>query len=60
MISNLLYVQPQALLITQRSKDPLVLVNAAIFEDLLQLRFELDSASELGPEQDPDNQPSEI
>jgi hypothetical protein len=46
LILKLLSIQPQALLITQKSRDSLVLVNAEIFEELLQLRFDLHTASD--------------
>jgi hypothetical protein len=46
LISKLLSIQPQALLITQKSRESLVLVNAEIFEELLQLRLDLHAASE--------------
>ncbi|MCB0325039.1 MAG: hypothetical protein KDD69_15755 [Bdellovibrionales bacterium] len=42
-ISQELQDDPQALLITQKGKDPLVLVNAEIFEDLLHRRFEYEA-----------------
>jgi hypothetical protein len=48
LISKLLSVNPQALLIMQKSRDSLVLVNAEIFEELLQLKFDLHAASECG------------
>lgn len=40
----LLRGDPQALLITQRGKDPLVLVNASVFEELLQFKLQATEA----------------
>jgi len=39
-VSNELREHPQALLVIQKSADPLVVVNAAIFEDLLEGNIE--------------------
>ena len=39
-LSRILRHEPQALLITQKKGGHLVLVNAEIFEDLVQARFE--------------------
>ena len=36
--------EPQALMITQKGGNPLVLVNAGIFEDLVHFRHEAQSA----------------
>ncbi len=38
-ISKYLYTSPQALLITQKSKEHLVLVNAEVFQDLLHFKL---------------------
>jgi hypothetical protein len=44
-ITKPLSIKLQALLIAQKSRDSLILVNAEIFEELLQLRLNLHAAS---------------
>ena len=44
-IANRLEEQPQALLIVQKSKNPLVLVNADIYEDLVKRVYGMLSAN---------------
>jgi hypothetical protein len=44
-ISKYLHHKPQALLITQKSRENLVLVNADIFQDLLDCKFSAEQAA---------------
>jgi len=48
-ISRELEYEPQAVLITQKNRGKLVLVNAEIFEDLLDFRYNIERSERQQP-----------